>query len=51
MSNLKIYKVTTITDYSNKHIKTVAADSKYEAIIKASAALAKDEYIAAVEEV
>lgn len=48
---MKIYRITTITDYGSRFVRTVQADSKLEAIARAYSELASDENIASVEEV
>lgn len=47
---MKIYRITTITDYESRFVRTVQADSKLEAITRAYSELASDENIATVEE-
>ena len=48
---MKIYRITTITDYGSRFVRTVQADSKLEAITRAYSELAGNENIASVEEV
>lgn len=47
---MKIYKITTITDFGSRNVSTVMADSKLEAVMKVYSTLTDGENIAAVEE-
>lgn len=48
---MKTYKVTTITDYGRKFVRTVSAKNKNEAIEKVRAVMAWNEIPAFVKEV
>lgn len=48
---MKTYKVTTLTDYGRKFVRTVTARSEGEAISKVLAEMAWNEIPAFVEEV
>lgn len=48
---MKLYKVTTISDFNVREVFTVHADSKREATMKAYDSLKNGENIGSVEEV